>query len=169
MNTSYQILLLLLMMALSASGQVNTDEFYNVDGNFHNVDQEGLAVSGYDLIEYFVSNKPAKGSPAFEYTYEGVKYHFLSEENKTTFSKNPQKYLPQFGGYCAYGLAMDSGINGNPPGKYPVDPQTFKIIDGKLYLFWNSGGLNALPYWERAEDTHLKKAKERWAEIHKNK
>jgi hypothetical protein len=53
--------------------------------------------------------------------------------NKVTFAENPERFLPLFGGYCAYGMGMDSGISRNPPRKYPGNPETFKIIDNKLY------------------------------------
>ncbi len=147
--------------------QESTIQFANAEAPSHNIDKDSLAINGYDLIEYFINNKAIKGSSKFQYKYQGIKYIFLNEKNKSSFIENPQKYLPQYGGYCAYGLAMDSGIDGNPPGKYSINPETFKIIDNKLYLFYNFDGINALKAWEQNERESLEKSKKRWNIINK--
>ncbi len=91
--------------------------------------ENGLAIEGYDPVSYF-SGKATEGSKSFSYTYMGVAYRFESAKNMEAFKANPAKYEPQYGGWCAYAM----GAKGE---KVEVDPQTFKIINGKLYLFYN--------------------------------
>lgn len=101
--------------------------------------KRGLAVKGYDVVAYF--DGPAqKGDKAHELSFEGVTYRFTSAANAKRFKANPQAYLPQYGGYCAYAIAL----NGK---KVDIDPETFEIRDGKLYLFYNAWGNNTLKKW----------------------
>ena len=90
----------------------------------------------------------------------------MNEKNKSLFIKNPKKYLPEFGGYGAYGLGMVSGVNESLPGKYPINPKTFKIIDHKLYLFYSDSGHNFLKVWELNENENLQRVNERWKILH---
>ncbi|WP_165395282.1 YHS domain-containing (seleno)protein [Flagellimonas allohymeniacidonis] len=168
MKNSCLILLALLTTSVSHS-QKETLKFANADAPYHNVGQDSLAVKGYDVTEYFLGNTASKGSSEFQYKNQGVTYLFASEKNRSLFIENPEKYKPEFGGYCAYGLAMEVDGNGYPPGKYPVNPKTFKIIDDKLYLFYNESGYNFLKVWESNEKGNLEKANERWAIIHREK
>ncbi|MBS1950376.1 MAG: YHS domain protein [Bacteroidetes bacterium] len=109
-----------------------------------NIEESGLALQGYDPVVYFVNNKAAKGKPEISILVEGVIYRFTSEKNKNTFLTNPSKYEPQYGGWCAYAM----GSNGN---KIEIDPETFKITDGKLYLFYNKFFTNTLKEWNKNE------------------
>jgi YHS domain-containing protein len=111
----------------------NQKHYYNEDAPYYNIDKDSLAIKGYDLTEYFINNKASKGLSEYQYKYDGIKYFFLNEKNKLIFIHNPEKYLPQFGGYCA--SRMTSGINGGLPGKESVSPEYYMIIDNKLYLF----------------------------------
>src|SRR5439155_13771890 len=81
---------------------------------------------GYDPVAYFTDGKPMRGSGYHVTVHEGVTYAFTSEEHKKMFEANPRKYLPAYGGYCAYGVAVGK--------KFVVDPEAWKIVDGKLYL-----------------------------------
>lgn len=103
--------------------------------------KRGYGASGYDVVAYF-SNTAKKGSKKFTTTHNGIKYKFTSEENLTIFKSNPDKFLPQYGGYCAYAV-------GKRNIKMKVDPETFKVIDGKLYLFYNSWGTNTMKLWDK--------------------
>ncbi|MFC5048052.1 YHS domain-containing (seleno)protein [Aquimarina hainanensis] len=120
--------------------------------------KNGLVANGYDVTEYF-NNKAIKGDPNFTSSYNGVSYQFITAANKEKFDKNPIKYIPQYGGYCAYAI----GINGE---KVSINPKTFEIRDGKLYLFYNSWGINTLKKWkqEGAEDLQ-EKADKNWAKL----
>lgn len=123
------------------------------------IDKNKLAIGGYDVVSYFKVNKAQKGDKKNVVEYNGAKYYFASAENKKSFSANPEKYLPQCDGYCAWGIAEDKG-------KFPINPETFKIVDGKLYLFFNGphdGKIwNSLDSWNKDEKrllANLKKMK----------
>lgn len=115
-----------------------------------------LALKGYDPVAYFKQKKAVKGSDKHVASYQGVKYHFSSEANKKTFEADPSKYEPQYGGWCAYAMG-DSGK------KVEVDPETFKIVDGKLYLFYNAYFNNTLNSWNKDEKNLKSKAYKNWA------
>jgi YHS domain-containing protein len=91
-----------------------------------NMDKKGVALKGYDPVAYFTMGKPVKGNQDFEYEWKGVKWWFSSKEHRTLFMKEPEKYAPQYGGYCAYGVAVN--------GLFDVEPDAWKVYEGKLYL-----------------------------------
>ncbi|WP_027381365.1 YHS domain-containing (seleno)protein [Chryseobacterium daeguense] len=123
-----------------------------------NVNQEnGIANSGYDVVGYF-SGKALQGSAKFAMKHQGVSYYFQNAENKAKFQQDPDKYLPQYGGYCAYAMG-DSGE------KVSVNPKTYKIINGKLYLFYNSFLNNTLTSWNKDEKNLKIKADKNWKKI----
>jgi len=119
-----------------------------------NTDKTGVAVEGYDVVNYF-SGTASKGSEKFSTKYDGVIFYFSSAANLSMFQSNPQKYAPQYGGYCAYAM----GLNGE---KVSINPKTYKITDGKLYLFYNSLGTNTLKPWNENELDLMKKADQNW-------
>ena len=123
-----------------------------------NLDKSNKAIQGYDPVSYFTVNKAEKGSKQFQVEREGIIYWFKSQENKNLFEKNEEKYIPTYGGWCAYAM----GVNGE---KVKIDPQTFKIIDGKLYLFYNFYFTNTLDKWNEDEATFKKVADTNWAKI----
>ena len=90
------------------------------------VDSNDLAIKGYDPVAYFDNKGPVKGTSEFTATYKNAIYQFVSSENRDQFRADPQAYAPQYGGYCAFGVAMGK--------KFETDPQAWKIEDGKLYL-----------------------------------
>ena len=161
--------LLTLFATTVAYSQKEAVKFANADAPYHNIGKDSLAVKGYDVTEYFLSGTASKGSEKYQHRHQGVTYFFANEKNKSLFIENPERYKPEFGGYCAYGLAMDVDQNGYPPGKYPIDPKTFKIINGKLYLFYNENGYNFLKVWETNEKVNLERANESWEVLHPKK
>lgn len=90
------------------------------------VDENDLAIKGYDPVAYFTDAGAVQGNPQFSATYKNAIYHFASSENRDQFKADPQAFAPQYGGYCAFGVAMGK--------KFETDPQAWKIEDGKLYL-----------------------------------
>ena len=86
----------------------------------------GTAIDGTDPVAYFTENKPVKGSSDFAHEWNGATFHFASAENRDLFAANPEKYAPQYGGYCAW--AVSQGYTAS------TDPEAWKIVDGKLYL-----------------------------------
>ena len=122
--------------------------------------EKGLAIQGYDPIAYFTQSKGVKGSKDISTTVEGVTYYFSSQANKDLFLKDPKKFEPQYGGWCAYAMGASNE-------KVEVDPATFKIVGGKLYLFYHSWTNNTLTKWN-ADETNLKtKADKNWPTIFK--
>lgn len=120
--------------------------------------KKGYVANGYDVVAY-LNNEAIEGKKVFVSFYDGVKYKFSSEKNLELFNKNPEKYIPQYGGYCAYALALKGT-------KVSINPKTFKIIDGKLYLFYNAWGTNTLELWEKENPEILKeKADKNWEQI----
>jgi YHS domain-containing protein len=122
-----------------------------------NLDND-IAIDGYDAIAYFKSNKAIKGNKNLAVYNQGIVYYFSSVENKEEFKKDPSKYEPQYGGWCAYAM----GAKGE---KVSIDPETFKILDGKLYLFYNSFFNNTLKSWNKDESNLKTKADANWIKI----
>ncbi len=117
--------------------------------------EKGVAIKGYDPVAYFTSNKAIKGKGNITASVEGVTYNFATSANKDAFIKSPKKFEPEYGGWCAYAM----GSSGE---KVEIDPETFKIVNGKLYLFYNSLFNNTLPKWNKEEATLKSKADKNW-------
>ena len=124
--------------------------------------KRGYVAEGFDVVAYFLESKPVEGKKDFTIDYDNVKFKFSSQENLTLFNSNPEKYIPQFGGYCAYALAVKSK-------KVSINPETFEVRDGKLYLFYNKGKTNTLQFWlnEGAEELQVK-ADKNWQKFINN-
>ena len=121
----------------------------------HNTVSDGadskLMLKGHDPVSYFTQPKPLPGNPAIKADHEGVTYRFVSEENRALFVKSPEKYAPQYNGFCANGLVYAIPLGGNH--------DTYKIIDGRLYMF---GGGNSKKYFEMDEARNVKLAEDYW-------
>ena len=124
-----------------------------------NLEKGGLAIQGYDATSYF-SGKPEKGSKENAVNYKGVLYYFASVQNKELFKANPAKYEPAYGGWCAYAM----GVKGE---KVEVDAANYKIIDGKVYLFYKTFYSNTINDWNDNEASLHKKADQNWGRIYK--
>ncbi len=125
-----------------------------------NLSGSSLAIEGYDPVAYFTQGKAIRGNAANALVYEGVTYHFSTPQNKETFRAAPARYEPQYGGWCAYAM----GKNGE---KVEVDPETFKVLDGKLYLFYNKYFNNTLKSWNKDESSLRSKADLNWQKLTK--
>ncbi len=123
--------------------------------------QSDFAASGYDLVSYFGEKKAVKGKDKYFSKYQGVLYKFSSNENLAEFETNPENYLPQYGGWCAYAM----GTEGK---KVQVNPKTFEIREGKLYLFYNAYFTNTYESWIEEGALELAvKGDENWIRITK--
>ncbi len=131
------------------------------DVNHLNLD-DGVALDGYDAVGYFTTGKAIKGSKSHRVSLDNAVYYFSSAGNKAIFLQMPEKYKPQYGGWCAYAM-------GEAGEKVAVDPETFKILNGKLYLFYNRFFNNTLTKWNADERNLLPKADAHWNDIIKNK
>lgn len=127
-----------------------------------NLNKSGVILDGYDPVSYFRSNKPAKGQSQFQTKQGEAIYWFSSEENRQTFLKDPQKYEPQFGGWCAYAVADSKS-------KVEVDPESFLIQDGRLLLFYNGIWADTRKKWQNTKNidpqTFLKQADKNWLTV----
>lgn len=93
--------------------------------------EQNVAIEGYDAVAYFTKSQATEGKASISHQYNGVKWHFSSEKNRDLFAKSPEKYAPQYGGYCAY--AMSNGFT------VSTDPHAFTIVNDKLYLNYSLG------------------------------
>lgn len=118
------------------------------------IDKAFVAVSGYDVVSYHTKSGPTPGSGWHVSEYDGAAYIFASKENKKTFDKNPEKYVPAYGGYCAYGVAIGK--------KFFVDPLAWHIEDGKLYLNLDD---EIQAKWLKDVPGYIKEADTNWLEI----
>lgn len=131
---------LVLLSASALAGQL-----VNVSG------ASNAAVSGYDTVAFFTDAKAVNGSPFISAEYEGATYFFATEEHKSLFTANPQKYAPQCGGFCAFGVGL---------GKlFPVDISTWQVRNDKLYLNLNGG---ILKKFNADFDGNVAKAEKNW-------
>lgn len=96
-----------------------------------NTESENLVVNGYDVVSYFSESEPVKGKQSISTDYQGLLIYFSSQENKRKFLDDPEKYLPKYDGWCAYAI-------GNSGKKVDVDPFSYSIKNGELYLFYKS-------------------------------
>src|SRR5689334_15243952 len=130
------------------------------------VDKNKIANGGYDMVAYFTDNAPVKGNTQYTTEYNGAKYQFSSAGHLSLFKNDPTKYLPVCDGYCAWGVDEKGK-------KVPVNPQTYKIIDGKLYLFFN-GDFNGSPFntleeWNKNENQLLSQLPMKWSKLKNQK
>ena len=136
-----KILTIILLSALQQQGDWFSDE-------------NGVAIDGYDLVCYF-EGSAQQGSEKYSTVYDGAKFWFTSAEHLRKFKADPEKYLPEYGGYCAYAIAEHEE-------KVKVDPKTFRVSNDRLFLFYNFYFQNTLPGWEKNEVEITKKADHIW-------
>lgn len=123
---------------------------------------KGIALNGYDPVSYFTQHEAMRGSSEHQSKQGNLYFYFSTEENKTLFEENPETYLPQYGGFCAFAMA-------NMGKAVPSDPTTFKLRDGKLYLFFNDfyegKPFNTVIPWNANEKEMLAKANANWPKL----
>jgi YHS domain-containing protein len=124
----------------------------------YNTDK-GFVVEGYDVVSYFTNKKPVPGNNKFQTTFDNVKFKFSSEKNLHLFKENPNRYIPQYGGFCAYAIAKSKT-------KMDIDAESYEIRDGKLYLFYTAWFSNKLENWKEEDTPKLQKEGDKnWSEL----
>lgn len=118
------------------------------------VDEDGLAILGTDPVAYFTQGSPVAGKSDFTHDWSGATWLFATAENRDLFVANPEKYAPQYGGYCAWAVSKGSTA--------PIDPQAWKIVDGKLYLNFSKGVQSR---WEKDIPGNIAKADSNWPSV----
>ncbi|MEO8372670.1 MAG: YHS domain-containing (seleno)protein [Candidatus Solibacter sp.] len=121
-----------------------------------NKNSSGVAIKGYDAVAYFIDGKPVKGSPNFTHQWNSATWQFASAEHRDEFAKAPQKYAPQYGGYCAYGVSQNHTA--------PIDPEAWTVIDSKLYLNYS---LDVKKTWSQSVPKYIEQAERNWPNLHK--
>ncbi len=142
----------LLLTALAQDKSATRKTTFNYANN--------VAIKGYDPVAYFTQNAAVKGKKEIAISHMGIIYYFATVANKELFKLNPNKYEPQYGGWCAYAM-------GNDGTKVEIDPETFKIVDSKLYLFYNRYFTNTLKSWNKNESKLKLTADTNWLKIYK--
>lgn len=124
----------------------------------YNLPSSGVALEGYCPVAYFAADKAIRGQSKHASTYNDVTYYFVSAAAKKVFDKAPEKYVPAYGGWCAFGMAVED--------KFPVDPTNFKIVDGRLMLFLKNKNVDALALWNKGDASELTaKADAHWKKV----
>jgi hypothetical protein len=151
--TSRRAMMAYVVVALAVVGVVGFATFSaKSEIAAYNADSDNVAIHGYDTVAYFTEGKAVKGSAEFEHVWEDAKWHFASAANRDLFAANPHRYAPQYGGYCALGIAAGEFAQ--------VDPEAWAIIDGKLYL---NKSTKYLAIWEEAPEAHIWVSEHNWA------
>lgn len=152
-------ILLFLALIVGLSSNAIAQELSNDARKEHyNLGKKELAIKGYDPVSYFMADAPEKGSSKLTHEYKGVIYRFASQENLDTFKATPDAYEPHYGGWCAYAM-------GETGEKVSINPKTYKIVDGKLYLFYKTVFVNTLTKWNKDETRLQTDADKNWSEI----
>lgn len=123
-------------------------------GEFH--ETNGVAIQGYDPVAYVTESKPVRGSAAFSSAYKGSTFHFVSAASRDMFNADPQKFAPQYGGFCAFGVSRGY--------KAATSPDAFTIVDGKLYLNYNA---EVQAMWGKDRPAYIRKADDNWPTVEK--
>lgn len=119
------------LLALSAAAATAAEPINTLDkGLLFGYDATGVAIRGYDTVAYFTDGKPTPGSDAYTSEWQGATWKFASQAHLDLFEAEPERYAPQYGGYCAYGVAQDALVK--------IEPDQWAIIDGKLYLNYDA-------------------------------
>jgi len=148
------------LVMLAVSGLATTPA-YSKEANRLNLNSSGLALQGYDPVSYH-KNGPRKGKQEYTFTLDGVTYLFSSPDNRELFLNNPTPYIPAYGGWCAWAM-----LEGD---KVEVDPETFKVVEGRTLLFYNSFFTNTLNDWNdlaksENEEKLVQEAQSHWQTI----
>ncbi len=136
---------LITSIALTLAVSAQAADLVNVSG------ASNIAVSGYDTVAFFTDHKPVNGDPGISATYQGATYIFASKEHKELFEAAPEKYAPQCGGYCAFGVSVGA--------LFPVEISTWQVRDGKLYLNLNQ---TILKKFDADFDANVAKVQKNW-------
>jgi YHS domain-containing protein len=151
------VLLLSVPIALSAQATMK-DQLAATSPSVMNTTADGLAIKGFDPVAYFTAGAPTPGVAAYTATFQGGTFRFATAANRDAFVASPARYVPQYGGYCAMGVAYG--------GKYDIDPTAFKVEGGKLYL---NKDKPTQSMWLKDVPGNIVKADGKWSEVAKRR
>lgn len=151
MKKSIQIMIVTIIMALNTNAIAQ-------DKKANNIDDSKIALQGYSPVSYLDLSIAQKGLKEHKTTYNGLAYYFTNNDQKKSFEANPKKYLPQYGGYCAFGISVGA--------KFRVDPNKFVVKEGKYYLFLYDLEVDAQQLWLAGNHKELvSKADNNWEKL----
>lgn len=127
---------------LPAAARADSPPVYAVDG---------VAIKGYDPVAYFTEKQPVEGKAEFSHDWQGAKWRFASAENRDAFAREPEKYAPQYGGYCAYGVSQGYAVK--------IEPDAWTVTGGKLYLNYDK---SVRKTWEKDIPGYIVAADKNW-------
>ncbi len=133
------------VLGISAMAHAGPDT--ETDGN-------DVILAGHDAVAYFTQGKPVEGSADYTAVYNGAIYRFSTAKNRDSFNNNPQRYAPQYGGFCAYGMTFGK--------KFEVDGKAFEVVDGKLYVNKN---MDVYKAWAEDIPKHINEAGAQWPKV----
>jgi YHS domain-containing protein len=146
MNTRFALLLLASSAVFAGNALVNPV----------NANSQGIAIKGFDTVAYFTHAQPVKGDPKFAYRWMGATWLFASSENRDAFEKEPDRYAPQFGGYCAWAVSNNYTAS--------IDPEAWRVVDGKLYLNYSK---DVQKKWQQDIPKRIEDANRNWPGLHR--
>lgn len=135
------------LFVVGCAGSIHASQFF---------ERNGLAIDGHDPVAYFREQKPVKGSPDFRIEFEGSTFQFASVAHRDTFAANPEQFVPQYGGYCAYGMAKGY--------KAKIDPAAFTVVGDKLYFNYSE---MVRSQWLSNIPAYIRKADANWPDVRK--
>jgi YHS domain-containing protein len=144
-----KLLFISLLLSMAAAGQKTSPQTFQKDGK---------AIQGYDAVAFFLDSAAVKGNELFSYQWNDATWLFSSQNNLDSFKKAPGKYEPQYGGYCAYGMA--GGY------KAPTSIDTWTIVNGKLYFNYN---MQVKEIWNKKRPEYIEEANKKWPDVKHNK
>lgn len=124
----------------------------------HNLGADGIAIDGHSPVSYF-DGKVERGSPHFAVEHDGVTYWLADADQVARWRREPERYVPAFGGWCAFGMSVSD--------KFPIDPHDYRIVRGRLLLFLRNAGIDAGELWGRGDEQQLlDRAEAHWQKVH---
>jgi hypothetical protein len=124
-----------------------------------NVDAQGVAIDGYDAVAYFKPSGALHGKPDIQAEWQGAIWYFVNADNRDAFLADPERYAPQYGGWCAFALSQGEYASDTDPG------EAFTVVDGKLYMNWSR---QVKRNWERDALAHIEVANENWPAVERH-
>ncbi len=140
------------------TGEKKTSEVRSAIENY-NLDDTRIGLRGYSPVSYFEKGMAERGNKQFKAEFGGINYYFTSAAQRQKFLRTPEKFEPAFGGWCAFGMSVE--------GRFRIDPEKFKIVNGRLYVFLNNIEVDARALWEKDGDDEklTRKAAAFWQQV----
>ena len=151
---------MIVFLSVSAVQSMQAQEFES--GEIF-VNEEGIAIQGYDPVEYHLTLRAVRGDSSIRFQFQGATFYFRNVVNKKLFADSPQKYIPAYGGFCSDALSIPLKENQPKPGRYASDPEHFIIYDDRLFLFCPDDERDARTHWQSSGEVYIRRADSVWS------